>query len=103
MKNFDMSCCTYGEGYTGTLRLRKAMALHMNEYFMPYTPLNAEHITFAAGVTFINELCALLTCDPDCGDAILLGRPNYGSFARDMVTRGQLVIPRVLHSFLSHC
>ncbi|KUJ10213.1 PLP-dependent transferase [Mollisia scopiformis] len=86
----DASCCGYGEGYTGTLRLRKAMALHMNEYCNPFEPLTAEHITFAAGVTDLNEVCALLTCDADCGDAILLGKPNYGSFARDMVSRGHI-------------
>ena len=74
---FDTTCIAYSEGYTGPARLRKAMAVHMNEYFQPEQPLGAEHITFAAGVTALNEACALALCDP--GDAILLGRFNCKS------------------------
>ncbi|RMZ81566.1 hypothetical protein DV737_g2466, partial [Chaetothyriales sp. CBS 132003] len=87
-EKFAKECCTYGEGYTGTLRLRRAMATHLNEYFQPVTPLHAEAFTFAAGVTEVNEMVAMLTCDDYCADAVLIGRPNYGSFARDMVARG---------------
>ncbi|KAJ4321418.1 hypothetical protein N0V84_005339 [Fusarium piperis] len=81
----DKSLLTYGEGYTGTLRLRSAMAKHLNRHFHPAQPIDAEEITFTAGVTNINEVCALVICDP--GDAIMLGKPIYGPFAKDFVMR----------------
>lgn len=82
---FDTQCCSYGEGYTGSHRLRKAMANHVNEYFHPQQPLNAENVTFAAGVTALNEACAFALCDPE--DAVLLGRYNYGAFPTDLGAR----------------
>lgn len=82
---FDKGRCSYGEGYTGTLRLRNAMAKHLNTFFKPASDISAEEITFAAGVTALNEACALLTCDE--GEAIMLARPNYGTFLRDLTTR----------------
>ncbi|KAM3068466.1 hypothetical protein ACMFMF_009283 [Clarireedia jacksonii] len=85
--HFNVQCCTYGEGYTGTLRLRTAMAKHLNAYFRPVQAFDAEEITFAAGVTSINEVCALITCDPDSGDSIMLGSPVYGVFSKDMGMR----------------
>ncbi|RSL58227.1 hypothetical protein CEP54_007885 [Fusarium duplospermum] len=81
----DKSLFTYGEGYTGTLRLRSAMANHLNRHFHPAQTIDAEEITFTAGVTNINEVCASVTCDP--GEAIMLGRPIYGSFSEDFVMR----------------
>ncbi|KAL6355520.1 hypothetical protein LRP88_11115 [Fusarium phalaenopsidis] len=81
----DKSLLTYGEGYTGTLRLRLAMAKHLNRHFHPAQAIDAEEITFTAGVTNINEVCALVTCDP--GEAIMLGRPIYGPFSKDFVMR----------------
>ncbi|GAP84010.1 putative classes I and II family [Rosellinia necatrix] len=85
--NFDESCCAYGEGYTGTLRLRAAMANHINNHFEPAHRIDAEEITFAAGVTDLNEACALVTCNPDADEAIMLGRPVYGAFSRDLCMR----------------
>ncbi|KAJ5369665.1 hypothetical protein N7509_014277 [Penicillium cosmopolitanum] len=61
------------------------MANHLNTHFNPFTPVDAEEVTFAAGVTSLNELCALLLCDPD--DSILLIGPVYGSFTRDLTTK----------------
>lgn len=84
-KNLEKQCCSYGEGYTGSLRLRSAMANHLNTHFNPFTPVDAEEITFSVGVTSLNELCALLLCNPD--DSILLIGPVYGSFTRDLTTK----------------
>ncbi|KAJ6151006.1 acc synthase, partial [Penicillium chermesinum] len=75
-QSFDAERCSYGEGYTGTLRLRPAMARHLNSYFRPATAFLAEEITFAAGLTSLNEACALVLCD--AGDIIMLGQPVYG-------------------------
>ena len=85
MQSFDGQCCSYGEGYTGTLRLRTAMAKHLNTHFQPFAPIDAGQLTFAAGVTNLNELCGFLLCDPN--DSILLVGPVYGAFNRDLTTR----------------
>lgn len=61
------------------------MATHLNEFFDPATEIDAEEITFAAGVTDLNEVCALLTCNE--GEAIMLVKPVYGTFLRDLATR----------------
>ncbi|KAI1136382.1 acc synthase [Hypoxylon sp. FL0543] len=84
---FGEECCAYGEGYTGTRRLRTAMAKHLNTHFKPVQEIDPEEITFAAGVTPLNEACALLTCDPEKQESILLGKPIYGAFAKDLTLR----------------
>ncbi|KAJ5523236.1 acc synthase [Penicillium frequentans] len=84
-QSFDRQCCAYGEGYTGTLRLRSAMAKHLNTHFKAFTAIDAEEVTFAAGVTSLNELCAFILCNPN--ESILLVGPVYGAFYRDLTTR----------------
>lgn len=61
------------------------MAALVNDYFAPLTPISEDNITFAAGVTALNEMIAQVLCN--VGDAIMLGRPNYGSFNKDLVLR----------------
>ncbi|WPH01278.1 pyridoxal phosphate-dependent transferase [Acrodontium crateriforme] len=82
---FDASCCSYGEMFTGTNRLRTAMAMHLNTHFQPAASIDPEQITFAAGVTALNETIAMMLCDD--GERIMLGRPVYGSFFRDLTMR----------------
>jgi aspartate/methionine/tyrosine aminotransferase len=62
------------------------MAKHLNSHFKPVQAIDPEEITFAAGVTELNEACALVTCNPE-SDAIMLGRPIYGPFSKDLVMR----------------
>ncbi|KAJ5714485.1 uncharacterized protein N7483_011666 [Penicillium malachiteum] len=95
-KSFDRQCCAYGEGYTGTLRLRSAMAKHLNAHFNPFTRIDAEEVNFASGVTSLNELCAFLLCNPN--DSILLVGPVYGAFHRDLTTRTSLRLISILPS-----
>ncbi|TVY19878.1 putative aminotransferase tcpI [Lachnellula arida] len=82
---FEASHLTYNEGPIGTLRLRKAMAAHINKHFSPFNPITAENVTFTAGVTGLNEMITLSLVDE--GEGILLGRPIYGAFRGDMTTR----------------
>ncbi|KAK7215675.1 hypothetical protein V2G26_003678 [Clonostachys chloroleuca] len=82
---FDKGDCSYGKGDTGTLRLRTAMANHLNEYFAPVSSFDAEQITFAAGVTSLSEISAMVLCDP--GDAIMIGRPCHSGFEKDLCMR----------------
>ena len=63
------------------------MARHLNTHFKPVHSIDAEEVTFAAGVTDLNEVCALITCDAGQNDAIMLRRPVYGAFYRDLTTR----------------
>ncbi|KAI1505766.1 hypothetical protein F5X99DRAFT_367631 [Biscogniauxia marginata] len=51
LSNFEKYYCFYGEGYTGTLRLRTAMAKNLNIHFAPAQDIDLEEITFVAGVT----------------------------------------------------
>lgn len=68
------------------------MATHLNEYFQPAQAIEPEEITFAAGVTDLNEVCAMVTCNPNSGDSIMLGKPVYGPFNKDLAMRtGQVV------------
>ncbi|KAL3480956.1 hypothetical protein BJX99DRAFT_253942 [Aspergillus californicus] len=69
---FGKQSCKYGEGFTGTLRLRSVRAKHLEAHFKPAKTINEEHITFAARVTPLIEVCALLLCNAD-EDAIMLG------------------------------
>lgn len=61
------------------------MSAFLNTHFHPATPFDPEQITCAAGVTALNETCAMLACDP--GEAIMLGMPIYGSFSRDLTLK----------------
>jgi xeroderma pigmentosum group C-complementing protein len=78
----------YNEGPIGTTRLRTAMASHINDYFSPFDPVFTEHVTFTPGVTGLNEMFTFALADER--DGIILGRPIYGSFHTDLVTKSKL-------------
>jgi DNA-binding transcriptional MocR family regulator len=61
------------------------MANHLNEYFAPVSDFDAEQITFAAGVTSLSEISAMVLCNP--GDAIMIGRPCHSGFEKDLCLR----------------
>jgi 1-aminocyclopropane-1-carboxylate synthase len=61
------------------------MADTVNEHFNPWNEVTKDQVTFAAGVTALNESITLALCDP--GDFILLGQPAYGSFGNDLIQR----------------
>ncbi|KAI9841470.1 MAG: hypothetical protein M1837_000688 [Sclerophora amabilis] len=84
----DPHHCGYGEGATGSHRLRTAMARHLNCYFKPVDPVQADDISFAAGVTAINEMFGYSLADE--GDGVLLNKPIYGAFENDLTTKARL-------------
>lgn len=61
------------------------MSNHINAYFAPTIPTIAEDITWAAGVTALNEMLTLVLCDEE--DSILVGSTIYGMFNKDITTR----------------
>ena len=63
------------------------MASHLNDYFNPFVPVTSEHVSFTAGVTGLNEMVAFNLTDD--GEGILLGRPIYGSFYDDLMTKSR--------------
>ncbi|GME27758.1 1-aminocyclopropane-1-carboxylate synthase [Neofusicoccum parvum] len=71
----------YGEGPFGCLRLRKAMAQHMNRYFNSYKSVDADELYFANGCGSICEALGYTIFDE--GDALLISRPSYVGFPHD--------------------
>ncbi|KAJ0418812.1 pyridoxal phosphate-dependent transferase [Aspergillus carlsbadensis] len=59
---------TYGDGFTGSKKLKAAMCHFLNRHFQPHTPLHPNAI----------ENCAWVLCDP--GDYVLVGRPYWTTF-----------------------
>lgn len=82
---FPLAAASYNQGFTGTLELCNAMSDHINAYFAPVAQITAEHITWAAGVTALNEMLTMVLCDEK--DSILIGSTIYGSFNKDMTSR----------------
>lgn len=79
---------TYGDGPWGSLRLRNAMAKHMNRHFFPVSPVDPNDILFANGITSICELLGFTIAE--AGDGILLPRPIYQAFATDFGAKAQV-------------
>ncbi|KAH7350546.1 putative aspartate aminotransferase [Rhexocercosporidium sp. MPI-PUGE-AT-0058] len=72
---------TYRFSTMGGPRFPVAMATHMNEYFIPHTPIEPSQILTGSALTSIHEMVGLSLGDP--GDGILVSRPIYGRFELD--------------------
>jgi aspartate/methionine/tyrosine aminotransferase len=86
-KSFDLPevALTYGDGVSGSKRLRAAVSHFVNRHFDPVCPVKPEHLNISNGVTTSIEGCAFALGDH--GDGFLLGQPYYGSFPRDLGAR----------------
>lgn len=74
-----------------------AMSQHLNEYFKPFRPVEADQIITASGLTAIHELVGYSLADP--GDAILVSRPVYGRFELDFGnTNGIKIVYADIHN-----
>ncbi|KAL1636814.1 hypothetical protein SLS56_000907 [Neofusicoccum ribis] len=71
----------YGDGSSGSKRLRAAIAHFVNRHFNPVLPVESSHVHVTLGVSNANEMLAFVLGCP--GDGFLLGRPYYGAFAGD--------------------
>ncbi|KAM0719508.1 hypothetical protein Q7P37_003637 [Cladosporium fusiforme] len=76
-KNFALpaNACTYGDGFTGSRRLRTAISSLLNRYLNPATPLESDHIIVTNGCSSALEHIAWAVANP--GEGLLLGRPFY--------------------------
>ncbi|KAI0145168.1 putative 1-aminocyclopropane-1-carboxylate synthase [Xylariaceae sp. FL1272] len=79
---------TYGDGFNGSVGLRDAIAAFMTRYFLPFSPVLRDHVSVTSGVGPAIEACSFLLCDP--GDAVLLGRPYYGSIPGEIYHRARV-------------
>lgn len=83
---------TYGDGSTGSKRLKRALSQFLNANFAPATNITAAHITITNGCSSALEHLSWATADS--GDGFLLGRPFYGTFVPDLSFRtGATVVP----------
>jgi len=93
-KQFSLpeNACTYGDGFTGSRRLKLAIARLLNRSLNPITPLEADHILVTNGCSSALEQLAWAIANP--GEGFLLGRPYYTRLNMDPSLRaGAKVIP----------
>ncbi|KAL1886071.1 hypothetical protein Cpir12675_006865 [Ceratocystis pirilliformis] len=76
---------TYGNGLSGSLRLRTALASFLNDKHSPDTPILPAHIMLTNGCSAAIEQLSWILADP--GDVWLLGQPYYGTFIPDLGLR----------------
>ncbi|PWY81604.1 aspartate aminotransferase [Aspergillus sclerotioniger CBS 115572] len=74
----DAHALTYGDGFSGSHRLKKAMSQFLNRYFSPWTALHPSDLAITSGVSNALECCAWALAD--AGDHILVGRPYSNAF-----------------------
>ncbi|KAL8918305.1 MAG: hypothetical protein Q9172_005487, partial [Xanthocarpia lactea] len=90
--DFEPNLLTYGDGPFGSRALRSALSSYFNDYFKPVQKALPEQFLVAGGATSIIDLVAVGVADED--DGILIGRPLYTSFAKDISARaGAKMVP----------
>ncbi|KAF2155520.1 putative aspartate aminotransferase [Myriangium duriaei CBS 260.36] len=76
---------TYNDGPSGSNRLRKATAHFLTRQLQPHQSILPEHVSITNGVSAATEHLAWSLCDH--GDVVLLGRPYYRAFLKDLGLR----------------
>ena len=80
---------SYGASSPGPPELTKGLVEFYNSPpFNPIIPVEEDHIYFTSGCTTLLDQCFWALCDE--GEGVLIGRPSYGGFAADMMTRCKL-------------
>ncbi|EFY95481.1 1-aminocyclopropane-1-carboxylate synthase [Metarhizium robertsii] len=87
---FESQQFTYGFSLAGGARFPTALAVHLNEYLRPYTPITADHIKVTGSATPMHEILAWGLADP--GDGIMTSRPVYGRFELDFGNRAEVSV-----------
>ncbi|GKT49828.1 putative inactive dehydrogenase easA [Colletotrichum spaethianum] len=76
---------TYGDGMTGSKRLKSSLARFLTERLKPATSIEPQHISVTNGCSSAIEHLAWALGNP--GDGFLLGQPHYGAFPLDVEYR----------------
>ncbi|KAK3216556.1 hypothetical protein GRF29_1g162585 [Pseudopithomyces chartarum] len=84
---------TYGDGFTGSKRLKTALCQFLNRYFKPLKPLQPAHLFATPGVGNALECCAWSLFDQ--GDSVLIGRPYWSAFNYIFKIRAQVDVREV--------
>jgi aspartate/methionine/tyrosine aminotransferase len=87
---------TYGDGPTGSHRLKEALSGFLNKHLKPFKPMEPSHVTVTNGCSPALEHLSWAFGNP--GDGFLLGQPWYGSFIPDISLRPEVdVVPVPFH------
>ena len=89
-KNFKISPwhLTYGDGPSGSVKLRAEIASFVNDAFTPRSPVQDSHICMCNGVaSAVSNFCF---CVGEPGDGILISRPLYVGFFGDIEASAKL-------------
>jgi aspartate/methionine/tyrosine aminotransferase len=78
----DSHSLTYGDGFSGSHRLRDTIARFVNRNFNPHEPVTKNQLLITSGVGQAIEVSGFSICDK--GDGVLLARPYYGNFPIDL-------------------
>lgn len=81
----DAHALTYGDGFSGSHKLKEAICHFLNSRFSPWTALCPSHLAITSGVSNAVECCAWALAD--FGDYILVGRPYFNAFKTTFGTR----------------
>ena len=81
---------TYGDGFTGSTALKVALAKFINVHFAPRKKIDENAICLNDGVGSAVDKLAFCIGEP--GDGVLLGRPLYPGFVRDLAAREKCVL-----------
>ncbi|KAL2838991.1 pyridoxal phosphate-dependent transferase [Aspergillus pseudoustus] len=81
----DADALTYGDGFSGSHRLKAAFCQFLNRTLHPYTALSPSDLLITSGVSNALECCAWALADR--GDYILVGRPYFNAFKTTFGTR----------------
>lgn len=84
---------TYGDGPTGTKRLKRALARFLNRKLSPVVSVEPEHVVITNGVSAAIEHVSWAFCNP--GDGFLLGQPYYTAFIADINLRPGVQVVKV--------
>ncbi|KAJ6093877.1 aspartate aminotransferase [Penicillium canescens] len=81
----DAHALTYGDGFSGSHKLKEATCHFLNSHFSPWTALCPSHLAITSGVSNAIECCAWALAD--FGDYLLVGRPYFNAFKTTFGTR----------------
>ncbi|OAG35288.1 hypothetical protein AYO21_10559 [Fonsecaea monophora] len=79
---------TYGQGPTGSLELRRALAAFVRDVFHPSMGIDEKNVCVCLGAG--NAVDNLAFCLGEPGDGILVGRPLYVGFFPDIEARAKI-------------
>ncbi|KAK6511610.1 hypothetical protein TWF481_000525 [Arthrobotrys musiformis] len=85
---FKTKHLTYGDGTTGSYRLKANLTNFINNYFQPLRNVASDEIVISSGVSGTMDQLAWTLCNE--GDGILVGKPVYSGFIKDFYARSRV-------------